>query len=141
MKKIFVYISWAVAYLLSVIFGLFITPGNVGKLLLAIFSVLFFLPPFYLTALARKEKNRKALMSLRLISICVLVISLILLVLNFLSVYFSANAGLVLYILLVVFSAPMVCGQYWVLSLFLWACLLMFSLLRLNPEENAPVQK
>ena len=31
------------------------------------------------------------------------------------------------YVLLAVVSAPMLCGQIWVISLFLWACLLMVS--------------
>lgn len=136
MKKSFAYISWGILYLLSVIFGLFSSPDAGEKWLLACFSILFFLPPFYLTALARKEQNHKTLLGFRVASICVLALSLILLVLNFLSVYFSANIGLMLFIFLVVFSAPMVCGQYWALSLFLWACLLMFTLIQINPNKE-----
>jgi hypothetical protein len=35
--------------------------------------------------------------------------------------------GNLLHILLIIVSAPMVCGQYWVLSLFLWACLMIWA--------------
>ena len=90
-------------------------------------ALIFFLPPFWLLFQARKEKDRKTVLVLRLISAGTLILSLIFLVLNFLSVYFSAQTGLVLYVLLVMFSAPMTCGQYWAMSLFLWACLLILS--------------
>ena len=66
-------------------------------------------------------------------------LSLVFLVLNFLSVYFSAHTGLVVYVLLVMFSAPMVCSQIWVLSLFLWACLLMVTLPEI--KKNCSCQK
>lgn len=133
MKKSFVYGAWAVLYCLCAGLGFVTNPAGLGKALLIALSLLFFLPPFYLAWLAGKEKCRKTMLALRLISGCVLGLSAILLVLNFLSVSFSSQTGLVLYVLLVMFSAPMVCGQVWFLSLFLWACVLMVSLRRL-PE-------
>ena len=81
-------------------------------------------PPVLLLLQARKEKDRRTLKILRLISIVVLVLALVLLVLNLLSVNLSSHTGLVLFVLLVMFTAPMVCIRYWALGLFLWACLL-----------------
>lgn len=128
MKKSVVYAIWAVLYVLCVALGFVPNPTGFGRILLILSALIFFLPGFYLAYRGKKEGNRKTLLALRLISGGVLVLTLVFLVLNFLSIYFSAHTGLVVYVMLVMFSAPMVCGQIWVLSLFLWACLLMLSL-------------
>ena len=140
MKKNYVYGYWALMYVLSVWLS-FVAAEGIIKTLLAAFGIIFFLPPFYLVYRARKENDRKTVHFLRLLSICVLALSLVLLVLNFLSVYFSAQAGLVLFVLLALFSAPMLSGQYWALSLFLWASLLMVTVLRFNRDESSPDQR
>ena len=51
-----------------------------------------------------------------------------LLILNFLSFYAGEATGDALYGFMILLTAPMVCGQYYVLSLFLWAVFLMTSL-------------
>ena len=135
-KKTAIYILWAVLYCACVGCAFIPDPGAVGKGLLILLSLLFFAPPFYLVFRAIKEKDRKTLKVLRRVSVCELALALILLVLNFLSVYFSAHTGLVFYVLLVMFTAPMVCGQNWFLSLFLWACLWM-----LTRQKKCPCQK
>ena len=135
-KKTAIYILWAVLYCLCVGLGFVNNPTGVGKALLVALSIGFFAPPFYLVFRARKEESRKTLLALRLVSMGVLLLSMILLVLNFLSVYFSAHTGLVFYVLLVMFAPPMVCGQNWFLSLFLWACLWM-----LTRQKKCPCQK
>ena len=124
MKKTYLYAAWGVLYALCVGLGFVENATGFGKFLLVFTGIVFFLPPFFLLWQAKKEDNRKTLKALRFVSIGVLALSLILLIANFLSVYFSAKTGLVLYVLLVMFSVPMVCTQYWVLGLFLWACLL-----------------
>ncbi len=128
MKKSVIYAVWGALYVLCAALGFVPNPTGFGKILLIATSLIFFLPGFYLAYLAKKENSRKTLLVLRLISGSILLLSVVFLVLNFLSVYFSAQTGLVLYVLLVMFSAPMVCSQVWVLSLFLWACLLMICL-------------
>lgn len=136
MKKSVLYIIWAVLYCACVGLGFVDAPQGLGKVLLVAVSVGFFVLPYSLAFRAIKEEDRKTLRVLRLVSICELALALILLVLNFLSVYFSAHTGLVLYVLLVMFTAPMVCGQNWFLSLFLWACLLMLTLQRKRPCQK-----
>ena len=139
MKRSVVYAIWAVLYVLCAALG-FVTPATgFAKAMLTFASLIFFVPGFYLAFLAKKENNRKAMLALRLVSGGILALTVVFLVLNFLSVYFNAQTGLVLYVLLVMFSAPMVCSQVWVLSLFLWACLLMVTL----PEfkKNCSCQK
>lgn len=136
MKKSVLYIIWGVLYCACMGFSFVKDPTAGEKVFLVAMSVLFFVPPFYLAWQARKEESRKTLLALRLVSIGVLSLSLILLILNFLSVYFSAKTGLVLYVLLVMCSVPMVCAQHWFLGLFLWACLLMFTI-----QKKCPCQK
>ena len=135
-NKTALYILWGVLYCACVGFGFVKEPTAGEKVFLTALSVGFFVPPFCIAFQAKKEESRKTLLALRLVSIVVLALSLILLVLNFLSVYFSAQTGLVLYVLLVMFTAPMVCAQSWFLSLFLWAALMMLTL-----QTQRPCQK
>ena len=136
MKKSVLYTIWAVLYCACVGFGFVSEPTAGEQIFLVALAMGFFVPPFLLAMEARKEENRKTILVLRLISGGVLLLSVILLALNFLSVYFSAHTGLVLHVLLVMFTAPMVCGQYWFLSLFLWACLLMITLQNPDPYRK-----
>lgn len=136
MRKSALYIVWGVLYCACVGCGFVGNATGLGKFLLSLIGLAFFVPPFYLLWQAKKEENRKTITVLRLLSGAMLALSLILLVLNFLSVYFSAHTGLVLYVLLVMFTPPMVCIQSWALGLFLWACLLMLTL-----QKNRPCQK
>lgn len=136
MKKTILYIAWGVLYWLCVGFSFIPNPQGLGKALLVLVSLLFFAPPFYLLYKAKKENSRKALLALRLVSICVLVLALVLLVLNVLSVNFSAYSGQFLFVALVMFTVPMVCSQYWFLSLFLWAVLLMLTLPNKRPCQT-----
>lgn len=135
-NKTALYILWAVLYCACVGFGFVKNPTEGEKIFLVALAMGFFIPPFYLAFRAQKEESRKTLRALRLVSIGVLGLSLVLIVLNFLSVYFSEHTGLVLHVLLVMFTAPMVCGQYWFLSLFLWACLWMLTLQKQSPYQK-----
>ncbi len=136
MKKTVLYSIWGVLYCACVGFSFVKDPTAGEKVFLVALSLGFFVPPFLLQWQAKKENDRKALLALRCISGGVLALSVILLALNFLSVYFSAKAGLTLYVLLVMFSAPMVCAQYWFLGLFLWASLLMVTLQGKRPYQK-----
>jgi len=136
-KKSIVYAIWGVLYCICVGLGFVPDPAGFGKVLLVLTSLIFFLPPAYLLWQAEKENNRKTVLVLRLLSGGVLLLSLVLIILNFMSVNWSAQTGLVVYVLLVMFTAPMACGQYWALSLFLWACILMITL----RGQNRPGRK
>lgn len=125
MKKSYIYIAWGVLYAICMALGFLQGAAGFGKVLLVASAVIFFLPPFYL---AVTDQSRKTQFVLRLVSICVLALSCVFIGLNFASVHFSPSVGLVLYVLLNMVSTPMFCAQYWVLGLFLWACLLMLTL-------------
>ena len=87
----------------------------------------FFLMPALLVLDARKKKNRNLLRVIRNLAASSLVLTAVLLMANFASVTASEAVGDVLYILLVILSSPMICGGRWVVSLFLWACLLILA--------------
>ena len=136
MKKSTLYILWAVAYGVCLTVGFLPNLTGFWQFISVLLGVLFFIPPFILLARARKENSRKTLLALRLICLISLILSLVLLVLNFLSVYFSETAGLWLYVLLGMVSCPMYCVKYWFLSLFLWACLLFATIPAPRPSQK-----
>ena len=135
-KKTVLYIVWAVLYCVCVGLGFVTEPTAGEKVFLLTLSIGFFVPPYWLYVIAKKENSRKTILVLRLISIGILALTLLFLILTFLSVNFSEQAGLVLGVLLTMFSAPMVCSQIWVLPLFLWACLLMLTLQKIRPCQT-----
>ena len=129
MKEKILYAIWASLYILCVGLGTVENAAGLGKALLIASAVIFFLPGGALLYHGLQTGNKKVLQRLRLVCLTSLVLTLILIVANLMSVSASAKTGKVLYDLLQLFSAPMLCGQYWALSLFLWACLL-FSCLK-----------
>lgn len=128
MKNSMLYILWAVLYVMCAIVSLAPLPGTAGVVFSAFLSCLFFLPGGILVYRGIHQKNRKLLRTVRIISILSLVLTLVLLVSSFLSVLGSETLGNVLHILLALFSVPMISSGYWVVSIFLWACLLMSTL-------------
>ena len=125
MKKSIVYALWGVLYAICVGLSFVAAEDGFGKVLLTLTGIIFFLPPFYLLW----KQDKKAVRFLRILSICVLALVMVLIALNFMSVNWSAQVGLAVYVMLVMFTAPMVCCQYWALGLFLWACVLMVTVL------------
>ena len=121
MSSKILYTAWGGLYLLCGALGVFSVPDWVGILA----CVVFFVPPVILLCRARDGKTVRIIRNL---SILWLAVTVVLLILNILSVAMTELAGTVLYYMLVVLSAPMVCGQYWLIALFGWACLLVGSL-------------
>lgn len=128
---------WAVMFILCA--GLGFIPGPMGglKVLMIAAAVAFFIPPALLirNAVARKRPYRDMLLLIRNLSLFSLIATTVVLLLNFLSVTWPRFVGDGLYGLLVVISTPMICGQYWLISLFLWACLLMVCLKNLRKTK------
>ena len=134
MKEKILYAIWASLYILCVGLGTVENAVGLGKALLIVSAVIFFLPGGALLYHGLQTGNKKVLQRLRLVCLTSLVLTLILIVANLMSVSASAETGKVLYDLLQLFSAPMLCGQYWALSLFLWACLLMASFTKIRKK-------
>ena len=93
------------------------------KGVLTALSVCFFLPG----AMLLRDADRQTAALIRNLAAASLGLTLLALVANFLSFGASDAVGDALYAVLVILSSPMVCSGYWLLSLFLWACLLIVS--------------
>lgn len=128
-------IAWAVLYGFCAAFGFIPTPDGVLMALMVTLSLAFFVPPAMLLYRAVPREDWQTIRRIRNLSILSLGSTMTMLILNFLSVGASAAVGNVLYWLLILVSAPMVCGQFWAVSLFLWACLLMVSIAQLKKRK------
>ena len=123
-------LSWLGLYLLTCGLGFIPNASGLGAGLLTAVSLGFFVPPAWLTYRAIREKKWKTVALVRNLSMVSLGLTLLVLVLTFLSAAAKAAPALgqLLQVLLIFVSAPMVCSQVWVLSLFCWACLRMVTL-------------
>ena len=130
MNKKTIFTLWGVLFILCAGFGFVPAPAGAMKGLMTTLSVLFFLPPVWLLYRA----DRETALLLRNLSLLSLGITLVTLILNFVLAVSSEFLGNVLHYILVIVSVPMICSGYWVLSLFLWACLLMGSLTLLKQK-------
>ncbi len=115
---------WGALFILCAGLGFIPAPEGLLKWLLVLIALAFFLPPFLMARLAAREGDRNTLALLRNLAALSLVLTVAALIANFFSILAPEGVGNALYILLVILSAPMVCMQYWAISLFLWACLL-----------------
>ena len=130
MKNKTVFTLWGGLFIVCAGLGFIPEPAGLLRLLLTAVSVLFFLPPAVLLYRAKQGRDDALRKLIRNLSALSLGLTLVLLILNFLTAFGTEAAGTMLYAMLVMVSSPMVCSGYWVLSLFLWACLLMASLRR-----------
>lgn len=128
MKSKHWYILWGCLYILCAFLGFIPQPEGFWKVLLMLAAAAFFVPGWVLLYFAHSRQDLGHARVIRSLSLISLAATLIFLVLNFLSGNISEAGGDLLYGFLVIFSSPMVCAQYWIASLFLWACLLMTSL-------------
>ena len=124
MNSKLLYIIWACMFSLCAGLGFIPESQGFGTVVLVGLAVLFFLPGALLLYRAQKSGDKKGVMRIRIISAVSLGATALLLVINFACAGASAALGDFLYGLLILVSSPMICGRYWVLSLFLWACLL-----------------
>ena len=128
MKKNTLFALWGGLFVLCAGLGFLPEPVGILKLLLAVLALSFFIPPAVLLRRAEKKKDRHCICLIRNLSAAWLVLTCCLLVVNFLSLMGSAALGDVVYAVLIVASAPMACGQVWILTMFCWACLLFTSI-------------
>lgn len=127
MQNKHLYGIWGFLFIMCALLGFIPAPDGFVKVLLILAAAVFFVPGWILYARAVNNKDISVLATIRTISLLSLGATLIFLVLNFLSAGNPNIPGEFLYGLLIIFSSPMVCFQYWIVSLFLWSCLLVSS--------------
>ena len=127
-KRKVLYIAWAMLY--CACFGLsFVNASIPGeKAFLTGLSVVFFIPPFWLFFLAKKENHHKTIKILRWLSIG----SLALTILFFIAILFTIHSPrwlqLLITVLLRLVSVPLETSHTWALSLYFWALLMVLTL-------------
>lgn len=124
-RKLF--LAWGILFLICALLGFIPEPDGLLKALMVLLSLIFFVPGGILLYQAMQIHDVSTMRLLRGISFTSLITTLVLLIINFLSVSAPETVGNYLNGLLTILSAPMVCSQYWALSLYLWACLMITS--------------
>ena len=135
-KKTVLYIAWGMLYCACLALGFVKYQTIAEKIGLIAISVSFFIPPFWLFFLAKKENDRKTIKILRWLSIGSLLLTLILLIANIVSVLGSVILGRILYVLLVLVSVPLAASHTWALSLYFWAILFILTLPKRRPGQK-----
>lgn len=124
MKTRILYGIWLWLYLLCAALGHIQSPTSGQQIAMTCLAVVFFVPGFYLLLEGWRQKSKKTCQTIFYISLSSLLLTVIMLLVNLLSVTGSETLGDVLYVMLIWLSSPMICCGYWFLSLFLWATLL-----------------
>ena len=130
MKIKSLYLCWAGAYSFCLLLSFIPVKAGLLQALYVLCSLAFFAPGFLLLFQSLRCADRTNILRVRLISGLSLLLTCIILLLNFLSITGSQALGAVLHALLLLVSVPMaICGN-WLLSLFLWACLFVATFLK-----------
>lgn len=128
MKNKHVYGIWGCLFIICALLGFIPEPDGFVKILLILAAAAFFVPGWILYYRGVNSADLTTLRSICTICLISLGSTLLFLVLNFLSAGNPNLSGAFLYGLLILFSSPMVCAQYWIASLFMWSCLFIASL-------------
>ncbi len=128
MNQKMLYALWGGLFVLCAGLGFIPEPAGAAKGALMVLSWCCFLPPYVLLYRASRRGDRRTLALLRNLAAASLILTVAALIANFFSVLASETVGRLLYDVLVVVSSPMICGQYWAVSLFLWAFLMIASM-------------
>ena len=127
MKTKTLWLTWLYLFVFCAVLGFIPEPPEFLKALLVVIGICFFIPG----ALLLKRKEEKTVRLVRLISILSLVLTTVSIIANMASSLIKGALGMtwgnVLQIILVILSTPMFCCQFWVISLFGWACLMSAS--------------
>lgn len=130
MKKNLLYTAWAVLYILCAALGFLPERSGGLQVFFTLLSLVFFLPPALLLRQGKQTGDRRTVSLIRTVSLTSLGLTLLMLIFNIVFASRTAAVGNALHALLVLVSAPMMTAGAWVVSLFLWACLLVASSLK-----------
>ena len=134
MNKKFLFALWGCLFILCAACGFIPEPAGAYATAMRVLSLCFFLPPALLLHRAVKEQDIATVKLIRSLSLLSLLLSMVLIIANFLTAYSSEILGTILYYVLVIVSSPMICSGNWAMSLFFWSCLLMVSLHQLRKK-------
>ena len=136
MNKNHVFALWGGLYAVCAALGFISTQSTAAQVLMTLLAIVFFVPAALLLQLSRTSGDKSIAVLIRNFSFASLILTTVLLIANFLSVLAPELLGNILYGILIIVSAPMICCGNWALSMFLWACLLICSLKILRAKKN-----
>lgn len=131
MKDKQLYLYWLYLFIICAALGFIQNRNPLGVALLTIVGVAFFVPPAIMVYRDIRAGQSRHLGKLAILSGCSLLATAVLFILYWLLLTVSGSdisAGIA-YAVLTVFSAPMMCVAFPAISMFLWACLLITSVL------------
>ena len=128
MKPKNLFALWGGLFVLCAALGFVNTASTALQVLMTVLSIAFFLPGALLLRLSKETGNREIALLVRNLSAASLILTAVLMIANFLSALAPKLLGDILHSMLIVVSAPMICSGYWALSLFLWACLMIYAI-------------
>ena len=132
MSNTVLYALWGGLYALCAALGFISEPGPALRLLMIVLSIALFVPPFVLNYRSAKVGDRRTLELVRNLSLAWLVLTSLLLILSFVTVFASERVGDLLHSLLTIVGSPLVCSDNWALTIFLWACVFFHARSRLK---------
>ena len=127
MNKKLSFILWGILFVICGGLGFVPQPEGALKVLMSLLAFGFFGLGGWILWQAGQQKDFAIVSLIRNLSLASLLITLAMLVANFLSVFTSQWLGNMLHYMLIVVSSPMLCAPSWAVSLFLWACLMVVS--------------
>ena len=136
MNKNHVFALWGGLYAVCAALGFINTQSTAAQVLMTLLAIVFFVPAALLLQLSHTSDDKSIAVLIRNFSFASLILTTVLLIANFLSALAPELLGNILYGILVIVSAPMICCGNWALSMFLWACLLICSLKILKAKKN-----
>ena len=125
MNRKFLTVLWGALFVACAALGFVAEPQRLLKGLMIALGLVFFAPPVLMLRRAKEAREPDGAVLVRNVAAGSLVLTLVLLVANFLSLMGSVALGNVLNVLLAIVSTPMFCGQIWALTLFCWAFLMI----------------
>ena len=134
LKKI-LFPAWGVLFALCAGLGFLPEPEGADQVCCVVMAALFFVPPAVIVYLGWKEQDWETVRLVRNLAFGSLVVTLATLVGNFATLAAPTWAGDLMYAVLVIVSAPMICSQMWIISLALWAALMWTCILLLSKKK------
>lgn len=131
-KEAVLYAVWICLYILCVGLGTVENVQKIGSIFFLLTALIFFIPGVLLLVTGIREKNAKAVIRIRIIAACSLLLTAVVFCANLMAVGASQTVGNFLHELLNLVSAPMFCSQYWIVSLLLWGGLFSASFTKLK---------
>ena len=131
------YLLWAALFGVTAYMGFLPAPDKgLQEAVFMVMAGMVFLPPWMILIRANQEENRKHKLIVRNLCLASIGGTTVLMALNVMSAGWSEQVGNALYAALVIMSAPMACGQNYMLSLMMWGVLLMGSISKTNPYRR-----